>query len=78
MVEVIKGCLILNIVTLSIMILGLIVLTVWYFIEMHKKQKEIDKLKESRDFHIKELTKRSGEVAQVGFDMGDKKNVDLH
>lgn len=67
MIELLKACLIVNIITLTLLLGWVIIMGVWHFRKDKKHQEEREKLKESRDFHIKELIKRS-----------ENKNVDLH
>lgn len=67
MIELIKACLIVNIVVLMILLVWVIVMGIWHFKKDKKHQEEKAKLEESRDYHIKELQKRS-----------DREDVDLH
>lgn len=67
MIELIKACLIVNIVVLMVLLICIIVMGIWHFKKDKKHQEEKAKLEASRDYHIKELQKRS-----------DKEDVDLH
>ena len=67
MLELIKACLIVNLIVLAILIGWVIVMGIWHFKKDKKHQEEKAKLEESRDYHIKELQKRS-----------ESENVDLH
>jgi flagellar basal body-associated protein FliL len=60
MIELIKACLIVNIVVLVILLAWVIAMGIWHFKKDKKHQEEKAKLEESRDYHIKELKKRSG------------------
>ena len=60
MIELIKACLIVNIVVLVILLAWVIAMGIWHFKKDKKHQEERAKLEESRDYHIKELKKRSG------------------
>lgn len=60
MIELIKACLIVNIVVLVILLAWVIAMGIWHFKKDKKHQQEKAKLEESRDYHIKELQKRSG------------------
>ena len=60
MVELIKACLIVNIVVLVILLAWVIAMGIWHFKKDKKHQEERAKLEESRDYHINELKKRSG------------------
>ena len=60
MIELIKACLIVNIVVLVILLAWVIAMGIWHFKKDKKHQEEKAKLEESRDYHIKELQKRSG------------------
>ena len=60
MIELIKACLIVNIIMLMILLVWVIVMGIWHFKKDKKHQQEKAKLEESRDYHIKELRKRSG------------------
>ena len=67
MLGLIKACLIVNIIVLVILMAWVVVMGLWHFKKDKKHQEEKAKLQESRDYHIKELQKRS-----------DKEDVDLH
>ena len=67
MIELIKACLIVNIVVLVILLAWVIVMGIWHFKKDKKHQEEKARLEQSRDYHIKELQKRS-----------ENENVDLH
>lgn len=67
MIELIKACLIVNIVVLVVLLGWVIVMGIWHFKKDKKHQEEKAKLEQSRDWHIKELKKRS-----------ENENVDLH
>lgn len=67
MLGLIKACLIVNIIVLVILMAWVVVMGLWHFKKDKKHQEEKAKLQESRDYHIKELHKRS-----------DKEDVDLH
>ena len=67
MIELIKACLIVNIIVLMILLVWVIVMGIWHFKKDKKHHIEKKELEESRDYHIKELIKRSG-----------NENVDLH
>ena len=67
MIELIKACLIVNIVVLVILLAWVIVMGIWHFKKDKKHQEEKARLEQSRDYHIKELKKRS-----------ENENVDLH
>lgn len=60
MIELIKACLIVNIVVLVILLAWVIAMGIWHFKKDKKHQEERAKLEESRDYHINELKKRSG------------------
>ena len=60
MIELIKACLVVNIIVLVILLGWVIVMGIWHFKKDKKHQEEKAKLEQSRDYHIKELTKRSG------------------
>ena len=60
MIELIKACLIVNIVVLVILLAWVIAMVIWHFKKDKKHQEERAKLEESRDYHINELKKRSG------------------
>ena len=60
MIELIRACLIVNIVVLVILLGWVIIMGIWHFKKDKKHQQEKAKLEESRDYHIKELKKRSG------------------
>jgi flagellar basal body-associated protein FliL len=67
MIELIKACLIVNIVVLVILLAWVIAMGIWHFKKDKKHQEEKAKLEQSRDWHIKELKKRS-----------ENEDVDLH
>lgn len=67
MIELIKACLIVNIVVLVILLGWVIVMGIWHFEKDKKHQEEKAKLEQSRDWHMKELKKRS-----------ENEDVDLH
>lgn len=67
MIELIKACLIINIVVLVILLAWVIAMGIWHFKKDKKHQEEKERLTQSRDFHIKELKKRS-----------ENEDVDLH
>ena len=58
--ELVKACLIANIVFLCILLVWLISMGVWFLRREKKHKKEKEQLQKSRDYHIKELEKRSG------------------
>jgi flagellar basal body-associated protein FliL len=60
MIELIKACLIVNIVVLVILLAWVIAMGIWHFKKDKKHQEEKARLEQSRDWHIKELKKRSG------------------
>ena len=60
MLELIKACLIVNLIVLVILLGWVIVMGIWHFKKDKKHQEEKAKLEESRDYHINELKKRSG------------------
>lgn len=60
MIELIKACLIVNIVVLVILSAWVIAMGIWHFKKDKKHQEEKAKLEESRDWHMEELKKRSG------------------
>lgn len=67
MIELIKACLIVNIVVLVVLLVWVIAMGIWHFKKDKKHQQEKADLQQSRDWHIKELEKRS-----------ENENVDLH
>ena len=67
MIGLIKACLIVNIIVLVILLGWVIAMGIWHFKKDKKHQEEKARLEQSRDFHIEELRKRSGE-----------QDVDLH
>ena len=67
MIELIKACLIVNIVVLVILLAWVIAMGIWHFKKDKAHQEEKARLEQSRDYHIKELQKRS-----------ENENVDLH
>jgi flagellar basal body-associated protein FliL len=67
MIELIKACLVVNIVVLVILLGWVIAMGIWHFKKDKKHQEEKAKLEQSRDWHIKELKKRS-----------ENEDVDLH
>lgn len=67
MLELIKACLIVNIIVLVILLGWVIAMGIWHFKKDKKHQEEKAKLEISRDYHINELKKRS-----------ESENVDLH
>lgn len=67
MIELIKACLIVNIVVLVILLAWVIAMGIWHFKKDKKHQQEKADLQQSRDWHINELKKRS-----------ENENVDLH
>ena len=67
MLELIKACLIVNVVVLVILVAWVVVMSIWHFNKDKKHQEEKAKLEQSRDWHIKELKKRS-----------ESEDVDLH
>ena len=60
MLELIKACLIVNLIVLVILLVWVIIMGIWHFKKDKKHQEEKAKLEESRDYHINELKKRSG------------------
>jgi flagellar basal body-associated protein FliL len=60
MIELIKACLIVNIIVLVILLAWVISMGIWHFKKDKKHQEEKAKLEQSRDWHIEELKKRSG------------------
>lgn len=60
MLELIKACLIVNLIVLVILLGWVIVMGIWHFKKDKKHQEEKAKLEISRDYHINELKKRSG------------------
>jgi uncharacterized membrane protein len=60
MIELIKACLIVNIIVLLILLIFVISMGIWYFKREIKHKEEKSDLKQSRDWHINELRKRSG------------------
>ncbi len=60
MIELIKACLIVNIIILTLLLGWVIAMGFWHFKKDKKHQEEKAKLEESRDYHIEELKKRSG------------------
>ena len=44
----------------------------WHFKKDKKHQEEKEKLEKSRDYHIDQLKKRSGESSEVGCDLGER------
>jgi flagellar basal body-associated protein FliL len=67
MIELIKACLVVNIVVLVILLGWVIAMGIWHFKKDKKHQEEKAKLEQSRDWHMKELKKRS-----------ENEDVDLH
>ena len=60
MIELIKACLITNIIVLVILLIWVIVMGIWHFKREVKHKKEKADLRQSRAHHIEELRKRSG------------------
>lgn len=60
MIELIRACLIVNIVVLVILLAWVIAMGIWHFKKDKKHQEERAKLEQSRNYHIEELKKRSG------------------
>lgn len=60
MIELIKGCLIINIIVLVILLVFVIAMGVWHFKKEVAHEKEKGKLREEKDYHCKELEKRCG------------------
>ena len=67
MIGLIKACLIVNIIVLVILLGWVIAMGIWHFNKDKKHQEEKAKLEQSRDWHMKELKKRS-----------ENEDVDLH
>ena len=59
MIELIKACLIVNIIVLVILLAWVIAMGIWHFRKDKKHQEEKATLKQSRDYHIKQLIERS-------------------
>ena len=75
MIELIKACLIVNIVVLMILLVWVIVMGIWHFKKDKKHQQEKAKLEQSRDFHINQLKQRDGcDMEEKGFDLGEGGN----
>jgi cytochrome oxidase assembly protein ShyY1 len=67
MIELIKLCLVVNIIVLVILLGWVIAMGIWHFKKDKKHQEEKARLEQSRDYHINELKKRS-----------ESEDVDLH
>ena len=59
MIGLIKACLILNIVIVLILLVWVTAMGIWHFKKDKKHEKEKADLKQSRDYHIKQLIERS-------------------
>ena len=60
MIELIKACLITNIIVLVILLAWVIVMGIWHFKREVEHKKEKAYLRQSRDYHTEALKKRSG------------------
>lgn len=60
MIELITACLIVIVIVLVILLGWVIAMSIWHFKKDKKHHIEKKELEESRDYHIKELIKRSG------------------
>lgn len=75
MIELIKACLIVNIIVLVILLGWVIAMGVWHFKKDKKHQEEKYELQKQKEYHCKELQKRYGiENESNGYDLGERGN----
>lgn len=73
MIELIKACLVINIVGLFILLCLVITMCVFHIKREKAHKKEKTDLQNIRDFHIKELKKRAGySTEEVGYELGER------
>ena len=72
MIGLMIACLVVNIITLIVLVVWVIIMGGWHFKKDKKHQEEKEKLEKSRDYHIDQLKKRSGESSEVGCDLGER------
>ena len=60
MLELIRACLISDIIILALLLISITIVLIGHFKREKKHEDEKESLRKSRDYHIKELEKRSG------------------
>jgi FtsZ-interacting cell division protein ZipA len=72
MIELIKSCLVVNIIVLVILVVWVVVMGIWHFKREVKHKEEKADLQQSRDYHLKMLKQKIGIENEEGFDFQDK------
>ena len=75
MIELVMACLIINIIML-VLLFGLITALYIVFVKQERKHKEeIERLRKEKDYHIKQLERRSGiDSENKGHNFGERRN----
>jgi uncharacterized membrane protein len=75
MIELIRACLISNIIVLLVLLGLIIFMGVWHFKRENTHKQEKAELKQQNDYHCNELKKRYGEETDSnGYELGERGN----